>query len=390
MKDKRAGKPSAALKRYRMFFKIISGSLIRRRSRMLVALLAIAIGATVFLGMGAIYYDIPRQMGREFRSYGANLILVPASGNSSLCLEDAEKALRLIPSEKLVGATPFRYETLYYNMQGLTVAGTDFTSVEKTRPYWQLQGAWPQNDSEILLGVDVAEHTRLYAGSVITLEVAPPQGRRFKKEFTVSGLVRSGSAEDSFALMTMQGMEALFGRPGLADVLEISVAASGEELPPLAEQIQAESTQITPRLVKRIADSETTVLGKLRALVYLVTAVVLFLTMICVGTTMLTVVMERRREIGLKKALGADNRAIIAEFLSEGAVLALTGGLLGTGSGYFFAQIVSVSVFGRGVSLSFSLVMLTLGASLLVTILASLIPVNIAADVEPALVLRGE
>jgi putative ABC transport system permease protein len=390
MKDNRSRRPSAKLKRYRMFFKIIAGSLVRRRSRMLVALFAIAIGATVFLGMGAIYYDIPRQMGREFRSYGANLILVAASGNSALRLEDAEKALRLVPPEKLVGATPFRYETLYYNMQGLTVAGTDFTSAEKTRPYWQLQGAWPQKDNEILLGADVAEHTRLYAGSVIMLEVAPPQGRRFKKEFTVSGLVRSGSAEDGFALMTMQGLEALFGRPGFADIIEISVAASGEELSPLAEQIQAETPHITPRLVKRIADSETAVLGKLRALVYLVTAVVLFLTMICVGTTMLTVVMERRREIGLKKALGADNRAIIAEFLSEGAVLALAGGLLGTGSGYFFAQIASISVFGRGVSLSFSLVMLTLGASLLVTILASLIPVNIAADVEPALVLRGE
>jgi putative ABC transport system permease protein len=390
MKGRRDHHASVTLKRYRMFFKIIAGSLIRRRSRMLVALLAIAIGATVFLGMGAIYYDIPRQMGREFRSYGANLILVAASGNSALRLEDAGPALRLIPPEKLVGATPFRYETLYYNMQGLTAVGTDFTSVEKTRPYWQLQGAWPQTDNEILLGVDVAEHTRLYAGSVILLEIAPPQGRRFKKEFTVSGLVRSGSAEDGFVLMTLRGLEALFGRPGLADILEISVDSSGEELSPLAERIQAQTPHITPRLVKRIADSETAVLGKLRALVYLVTAVVLFLTMICVGTTMLTVVMERRREIGLKKALGAGNRAIIAEFLSEGAVLALAGGLLGTGSGYFFAQIVSLNVFGRGVSLSFSLVALTLGASLLVTILASLIPVNIAADVEPALVLRGE
>jgi putative ABC transport system permease protein len=390
MKDSEKGRRGAAVSRYAMFFKIVGSSLIRRRSRMLVALLAIAIGATVFLGMGAVYYDIPRQMGREFRSYGANLILAPSGADSVLSIEEADKALRAVPAGKLVGATPFRYETAYYNMQGLTVVGTDFASAQKTRPYWQLQGEWPQKNEEILLGVDVAEHARLYVGSTIALEIIPPQGRRLKREFSVSGLVRSGGPEDSFVLISLSGLESLLDREGTADVVEVSVAASSEELALLIERIQAETAQVAPRLVKRIADSETAVLGKLQVLVYLVTTVVLFLTMICVGTTMMTVVMERRKEIGLKKALGADNAAIIAEFLGEGAVLALGGGMLGAFSGYFFAQAVSMSVFGRGVTLPVFLVLLTLGASLLVTILASLIPVRIAADVEPALVLRGE
>ena len=176
----------------------------------------------------------------------------------------------------------------------------------------------------------------------------------------------------------------------MASVVEISVAATGEELASLVGRIRAEVTGVTPRTVKRIVDSEPTVLAKLQVLVYLVTFVVMFLTMICVGTTMMTVVMERRREIGLKKAIGAENKDIIAEFLGEGLLLACAGALLGIGSGYFFAQAVSMSVFAREVSLPFFLVALTLLASLLVTVLASLIPVPRAADVEPALVLRGE
>ena len=63
--------------RNRMYLKMITSSLIRRRSRMLVALLAIAIGSTVLSGLLTIYYDIPRQMGTVFRSYGANVILIP-------------------------------------------------------------------------------------------------------------------------------------------------------------------------------------------------------------------------------------------------------------------------------------------------------------------------
>ncbi|MDR2051572.1 MAG: FtsX-like permease family protein [Deltaproteobacteria bacterium] len=378
------------MNRYAMFSKIVLSSLARRRSRMLVALLAVGIGGTVFLGMGAVYYDIPRQMGREFRSYGANLILVPAGEEASLSLEDAARATALLPAEQLIGATPFRYETMYYNMQGLTVAGADLEAARKTSPYWQVEGDWPRTDEEVLAGLDIAEHIRLYAGSSVTLEIAPPEGRRFKKELRVSGVVRSGGAEDGFILMPLRGLEALLGNPGRANVVEISIAATGEQISLLAEEIRAVVPEVTPRLVRRIADSETTVLNKLQVLVYLVTAVVLFLTMICVGTTMMTVVMERRREIGLKKAIGAGNRAIIAEFMGEGLTLALAGGILGSFSGYFFAQAVSLSVFGRGVTLPFFLVLLTLGASLSVTILASLIPVTRATDVEPALVLRGE
>ena len=376
--------------RKRMFAKIICSSLVRRRSRILVALLAVTIGATVFLGMGAVYYDIPRQMGREFRSYGANLILVPSGTATFLPIDDARKAEALIPPGKLVGATPFRYETMYYNMQGLTVVGTDMESVRKTSPYWQIQGEWPAGDDQVLVGTDIAENARVYAGTFIELEIVPPEGRKFKKEFRVSGIVRSGGPEDGFILLPLSGLEALFGKPGLASVVEMSVAADGPEIALISEKIMAETPTVTPRMVKRIMNSEATVLGKLQVLVYLVTAIVLFLTMICVGTTMMTVVMERRKEIGLKKAMGAENRSIMSEFLGEGLVLATLGGLLGIGTGYFFAQAVSMSVFGRAVSLPLFLIALTLAASLAVTVLASLLPVSRATDVEPSLVLRGE
>ena len=376
--------------RHAMFAKIVVNSLVRRRSRMLVALLAIVIGATVFLGMGAVHYDIPRQMGREFRSYGANLILVSSGDNSLLSLEEANKAVALLPADKLVGVCPFRYENMYFNRQGLTAVGTDFEAVRKTSPYWRIQGEWPQKAGEILVGTDIAEQARLYHGSFVTLEVLPATGRRFSKEFKISGIVRTGGAEDAFLLLSLEEMESLFGAKGRANVVEISIAAPGEEIGRLADDIRAGVPGVSPRLVKRIADSESAVLAKLQVLVYLVTGIVLFLTMICVGTTMMTVVMERRREIGLKKAIGAENRAIMAEFLGEGIVLALAGGILGVASGYFFAQIVSMSVFARAVHLPAFLVLLTLGASLLVTILASLLPVSMATDVEPALVLRGE
>ena len=57
---------------------------------MLVALLAIAIGATVLSGLLTIYYDIPRQMGTVFRSYGANMIFLPSEGGAKITKEQIE------------------------------------------------------------------------------------------------------------------------------------------------------------------------------------------------------------------------------------------------------------------------------------------------------------
>ncbi|MFR4763245.1 MAG: ABC transporter permease, partial [Anaerococcus obesiensis] len=132
------------------------------------------------------------------------------------------------------------------------------------------------------------------------------------------------------------------------------------------------------------------VLNKLQALVFIVTIIVLFIMMICVSTTMMAVVTERRKEIGLKKALGATNSSVIVDFLGEGAFLGVFGGLLGVALGYIFANRVSISVFARKVSFLPLLVPMTIIVCIVITIVASLIPVSKTVDIDPALVLRGE
>lgn len=85
----------------------------------------------------------------------------------------------------------------------------------------------------------------------------------------------------------------------------MSVVAEGDSLNSIEAKISASVEGIPPQLVQQIANSEFNVLSKLQVLVLIVTAVVLILTLICVSTTMMAVVTERRKEIGLKKALGA-------------------------------------------------------------------------------------
>jgi putative ABC transport system permease protein len=365
-------------------------SLVRRRSRLLVALVGVAVGATVLLGLVTLCYDIPRQLSREFRSYGANLVFVSEGGPGRLGAADLARAEALLPAEALVGLTPFRYESVRRNMLPYTAVGTVFEDVRETSPYWRVAGEWPSRPGEILLGVDVAEATGLAAGGAFPLDGRNSAQERYEMDFTVTGTVATGGVEDGFVFMSLADMERMTGEAGVLDLAEASLTLGSDALARAAAAVRAGVPGVDPRLVTRVTRSEEQVMGKLTALVYLVTLVVLTLTMICVATTMMTVVLERRREIGLKKALGAGNRRVAREFLAEGLLLGVVGGLAGSFCGLLFARLVSSSVFGRGLTPEPWLVPVTVAVSALVTVAACLAPVKRAVDVEPALVLRGE
>ena len=66
------------MSRRAMFWRMVISSILRRRSRVLIAILAVAIGATTLSGLVTIAVDVPAQLAREIRSYGANLVVTPA------------------------------------------------------------------------------------------------------------------------------------------------------------------------------------------------------------------------------------------------------------------------------------------------------------------------
>ena len=361
----------------------------RRRSRMLIALFAVAIGATILSGLVTIYYDVPRQLGREFRSYGANLMLSSRNAEN-ISKKSLEQAASLIPKNQLVGTAAYRYETVRLNRLPFTAGGVDFDCVKKTRPYWGVNGDYPVGDDEVLLGQAVSQTVAAKVGGEIELVGVDVFGNEFKKKFLVRGILQTGGSEEERVYMKIGALESLMHDDGVFDVAECSISASGDELEKIASKIEYGVEGMQSRLVKRVTKSEGAVLKKLQALVWIVTLVVLALTMVCVATTMMAVVAERRKEIGLKKSLGAKNRSIVQDFLGEGIALGGMGGALGIVLGFVFAQAVSVNVFGRSISFQPLLIPLTIFVSVAITALACLIPIKSATDVDPALVLKGE
>ena len=374
----------------KFYLKMIMTSLARRRARMLTALLAIAMGATIISGLVTIYYDIPRQMGKEFRSYGANMLVIPTNPDKKITNEQLDEIKSLIPSGKLVGQAPYIYTNAKINEQPYMLAGTDLKGAKKNSPYWLIDGSWPEKPREVLIGNEVSKALELKEGDKIIINTPKVNGEgSIDTNFVVSGVVTTGGKEEELIFMSIDDISKLVKDKNF-DVVEYSIEAEQNELSKIVSNISQKDGSLTPQMVKRVTASQDIVLNKLQALVFIVTIIVLFIMMICVSTTMMAVVTERRKEIGLKKALGATNSSVIVDFLGEGAFLGVFGGLLGVALGYIFANRVSISVFARKVSFLPLLVPMTIIVCIVITIVASLIPVSKTVDIDPALVLRGE
>ena len=312
---------------------------------------------------------------------------MPTGENATFAEDNTTKIKTVLNGYEIVGITPFLYDNLLVNKQSVMAGGTDFAVLREVSPYWQIDGAWPKNDKEILLGAEFAQKLRVKQGAKVV--VSGGEGE-VSTECTVAGIVRTGGKEESFVFLNLPALQKIKNRPNELSLAQISIVADGENMDRAVAVIKDNVTDVMPQAVKQIAHSEAMVLGKLSALVLIVTVVVLVLTLICVSTTMMAVVTERRKEIGLKKALGADNRNIVMEFLGEGCLLGFLGGILGVMLGYLFAQSVSINVFARTIDFSVPIAIASLVLSVAVTGAASMIPVRIATSVEPAIVLRGE
>lgn len=402
---------------------MVASSILRRRSRVLIAVLAVAIGATTLSGLATIAIDVPAQMAREVRSYGANLVVSPAEDATSLSEESLESISDLITPGTLVGSAVFEYRTLLVNDQPFVSAGTDLQAVRAMNPSWYVEGGWPSQPNEVLIGEEIADTIGAHPGDRIqvaalrdntgahsaegesqgaqstpTLSEAQQAGTTSSTgasstanlELTVAGILKTGGNEDSYMYVAAPDMSAFTGASFTPSIAEYSIAIEAGALHALADTIETRVPAVNAQAVKRLTTSDSGVLGMLRSLLAIITGIVLALTMIGVSTTMVAIVAERRTEIGLRKALGASSRSITMEFIGESLLLGLIGGVLGVALGYGLAVAISLNVFHRSFSLSPLIALITVLASLAIAVLACLPPVRRAAAVDPALVLRGE
>jgi putative ABC transport system permease protein len=418
-----------------MLLRILGKSLARRRGRIAIAIVSVVMGAAVATALLSVSMDVEEQVSAEFRKYGANLIIVPQSDTIEVGFPGVEfgsiteqgyieendiwRIKRISWRNNILGYAPFLYQVVEAvgpeATSNVVLAGTYFerpifipdpygpkdpteivTGVRSINPWWMSKGKWidnPDDETVAMVGVNVAEKLGVGLGDSITLNYVPRvegSGNNTTCDVYIVGIIETGGNEDNQVFVNLQVAQEMTGREGKVHTVQVSALCTGCPVDTFAKEIEGEITYVEARTVKQLVSAEMSMLEKFQAMMLVATVVAMSASVLGVTTTMTTSVIERQKEIGLMKSVGAERRKISTLFLAESTVIGVIGGILGFLAGVFLARFIGLNVFDTAVSTSMILLPVAIGISVTVAVLASIFPLRRALAVEPAVVLRGE
>jgi putative ABC transport system permease protein len=155
-------------------------------------------------------------------------------------------------------------------------------------------------------------------------------------------------------------------------------------------QIEEVITDSVATAVRQVAESEGEILEKTQFLMILITILSMIGSALGICNLVTASVMERSSEIGLMKAVGAQNGAITGLVLTEIFITAVVGGLVGFGAGVGFAQIIGQSVFSAYITVRPIVIPLVAVLVVLVTLMGSIPAIRMLLKLQPAEVLHGK
>ena len=423
-----------------MFWTMVKGALIRQRGRFFLIALTVALGVSLAAAMLNVMFDVGDKVNQELKAFGANITVAPKNasllndvygvGSDSghkeyLNEEDLGKIKTIFWTNNIVAFTPMLNGTVSVNGQNVSLTGTWFnyhmtlptgdafdTGVEEMKSWWQIDGDWPKdNTDQVLVGQKLAESLQVKTGDTLSYRRADgTQG-----QFVIAGIVSGGGNEDNAILASLPVVQQALNLKGKVSEIEVSAittpendlarkaAANPERLSQaereiwyctayvssIAFQIEEVVNNSSARPVRQIAESEGKILDKTQLLMLLITVLSLISAALGVSNLVSANVMERSREIGLMKALGAKNYEVILMILTE----TLIAGILGGGVGYFigmgFAQVIGYTVFGSAIANNIIVVPIVGALMVAVILLGSVPAIRTLLSLQPASVLHG-
>ena len=396
--------------------------------RTLLTMLGIIIGITAVIAITSIGQGVQKATEQQLQGLGTDILQVQAgaarSGNvsqgggsaSTLTWDDAQAIQSQVSATQLVSAYLQQTAQVVADQQNIstTIIGTDanYADVRNTHPQEgrfftpeEITAAKPL----AVIG-PTARDELLGTGSVITGARIRIQGQ----SYDVVGVMEPKGSQGPFNLdeqvyIPLTNMSArLVGNNALAGIavrgIYVKVKAQDQNNPNPMDAAQFQITnllRVRHKIFPPIADdfrvtnqsdiisTLTNVVGMFTIMVVAIAAISLVVGGIGIANIMLVSVVERTREIGIRKAIGATNTAVLSQFLTEAAVISIIGGAIGIGLGitigfvtaliFKFPFVVSLWSIGLGFGLSFA-----------IGIIAGVIPARNAARLDPIAALRSD
>jgi putative ABC transport system permease protein len=347
-----------------------------RKDRAFTALVSVAVVATIATAALTIYSDLEGKLSREFRGFGANVVVTKASG--ALTPSELAEIRKIVGDNGEIVPVGYAIATETTSNAKIVVGGADVDKLRRLNSSWSFSNAGP---GSALVGARVDE--AITHGANLKLS--------FGKTSAVikpAGFFHSGSDDDSRVYIPLEDFIRLTGvQPNTALV---RVEGRPQDIQAAISRLSAALPSVDVKPVRQITQAQTAVVGKTRSVVLASSAVVVVLIMLCMVATFTGSVLERRKDFAVMKALGASDRAVNFLFASESALLALIGSIAGYILGCGIAFWIGKANFDAAIRPQPLLLFPVLLGSVVLALIASTAPLRLLQQIQPAGILRGE
>ncbi|MBI3935229.1 MAG: ABC transporter permease [Acidobacteria bacterium] len=371
--------------RWRMLLRVVGKALWVRPGKLFLSITALTVGATLVSAFLSLYFDLPQKISSEFRTMGPNLIVAPRGQGQTF---PAEIAKELVAGYPGVTGLPWLYAIGKANGRDVILGGTELANLARMHPGWQGLPSGIAGPEALIAGEQVATVFGWKPGAIVHVAYADRDIR-----MPLAGIVSTGGSEDSQVIVPLAALESLTGQAGRLSLIQLAVPGSASDVDATWQALLARAgavPEVEIRALRPVLESEARVVMKVRGLMLGLAGIVLALVILSVLTTVSGRILDRRKDIGVMKALGGSDASIARFFLAETAAQALLAAALGFGAGFALAQLAAERIFHSAIAPRWDVAAAVAAITVSVALIATALPTRWIRRMDAAVILRGE
>lgn len=373
----------------------------RRKGKVFFLILGLTIGITTVVTLISITRMMNEDISKKLDEFGANILIIPRSDDLSISyggmsiggvaidtqtLKDSDipKIHQIEFRENISTVSPKLIGVVEIEGKKVPLMGVQFQEEVRLKKWWKIHGGVPKSQEEVMLGNEVA--VRLFKSTGDTLSI---NGKVVK----ISGVLDETGSQDDFLIFgDLTFVQEAMKKSGALSLIEVSAFCNTCPIEEIVRQISKQLPQAKVTAIKQTLQTKMEAIDHFKKFSVGISIIVLLIGSLIVFTNMMASVNERKREIGIFRAIGFRKshvvRIIFLEALIVGLIAGITGYLLGLG----ISQIIGPMITGVKSGTWFIDPLLAIGAiflSALIGILSSAYPAIHASKMDPTVALRS-